>query len=89
MIEFENIIFFLFWIGLTVILPFWLIGFASRGLSTWIGSLAAAKVLARPADAPHARLDPESQVVIHITESAVSCHRPDGIVETAKPSAAM
>ena len=31
-----------------------------------------------------ARLDPESNFVIHMTDSDVSCHRPDGVVETVR-----
>ena len=69
---------------LSAAIPFWLIGFVTRSLSSWMGSRAAAKVLAMPPDAPRARLDPESQYVVHITESEVSCHRPDGIVETIR-----
>lgn len=77
-------LFFLLGLILSVAIPFWLIGFVTRSLSSWMGSRAAAKVLAMPPDAPRARLDPESQFVIHITESEVSCHRPDGIVETVR-----
>lgn len=75
---------FLLGLILSVAIPFWLIGFVSRSLSSWMGSRAAAKVLAMPPDAPRAQLDPESKFVIHLTESAVSCHRPDGIVETVR-----
>ncbi len=75
-------LFFLLGLILSVAIPFWLIGFASRSLSSWMASRAAAKVLAMPPDAPRARLDPESRFIIRMTESDVSCHRPDCIVET-------
>lgn len=77
-------LFFLLGLILSVAIPFWLIGFMSRSLSSWMGSRAAAKVMAQPSDARRAQLDPESQFVVHITESEVSCHRPDGIVETVR-----
>ncbi|WP_395733822.1 hypothetical protein [Prosthecobacter sp.] len=33
-------------------------------------------------DTPQARLDPESRYIIHLSETEVSCHRPDGTVES-------
>ena len=76
----------LFLVGLilSVAIPFWLIGFVTRTLSSWWSSRAAARALAQPLDAPRARLDPECRFVIRMTESDVSCHRPDGIVETVR-----
>lgn len=58
--------------------------FGSRMLGSWLGTRFAARALALPADAPRARLQPESQFVIRMTDSTVSCHRPDGIVETVQ-----
>jgi hypothetical protein len=75
---------FLLGLILSVAIPFWLIGFVSRSLSSWMASRADAKVLAMPADAPRARLDPESRFVVQMTEFDVSCHRPDGIVERVR-----
>ena len=31
---------------------------------------------------PRAHLDPESRYVIHLSETEVSCHRPDGLIES-------
>ena len=58
--------------------------FAPRILGTYLANRVLTKVLAQPADAPRGRLDPESRFVIQMTESAVSCHRPDGVVETVR-----
>lgn len=58
--------------------------FGQRVLVAWMSDRVVKRILARPADAPRAQLDPESQYVVHITESEVSCHRPDGIVETVR-----
>lgn len=55
-----------------------------RALSSWLGDRAVARVLARPADAPLVRLMPESQFVVHLSESEVSCQRPDGGIETVR-----
>ncbi len=58
--------------------------FAPRILGTYLANRVLTKVLNQPADAPRGRLDPESRFVIQMTESAVSCHRPDGVVETVR-----
>jgi hypothetical protein len=58
--------------------------FGPRIIGSWMGSRILAKVMAQPADAARARLDPESRFVIQMTECDVSCHRPDGIVETVR-----
>ena len=65
-----DIIFSLLWLIVLVGLPFWLIGFDSRGLSEWLGSRAAAKVLAHSPDSSKSRLMPESTFVVEITETA-------------------
>ena len=70
---------------LTLVILIYLVShFGPRIFGSWMGSRVLAKVLDQPADAPRAKLDPESQFVILITESEVSCHRPDGIVETVR-----
>ncbi len=64
------------------ILIYLVLHFGPRIFGSWMSSRVLAKVMAQPSDARRAQLDPESQYVVHITESEVSCHRPDGIVET-------
>jgi len=71
-------------LGLALLVCLVLLIFAPRLVGSYLGNRAAAKLLALPADAPRARLDPESRFVIQMTESEVSCHRPDGIVETVR-----
>lgn len=66
------------------ILIYLVLHFGPRIFGSWMGSRVLAKVLDQSADAPRTKLDPESQFVIHITESEVSCHRPDGIVESVR-----
>jgi hypothetical protein len=71
-------------LGLVLLVCLLALFFAPRILGSYLGNRAAAKLLALPSDAPRARLDPESRFVIHMTESEVFCHRPDGIVETVR-----
>jgi hypothetical protein len=66
------------------VLIYLVLHFGPRIFGSWMGSRILAKVMAQPADAPRARLDPESHFVIQMTEADVSCHRPDGIVETVR-----
>ena len=66
------------------ILIYLVLHFGPRIIGSWMGSRAAAKVLVQPSDAPRARLDAESRFVVQMTECDVSCHRPDGIVETVR-----
>lgn len=55
-----------------------------RAFSSWLGDRAVARALARPADAPLARLMPESQFVVRLSESEISCQRPEGAIETIR-----
>ena len=71
-------------LGLILLVCLVLLFFAPRLVGSYLGNRAAAKLLAQPSDAPRARLDPESRFVIQMTESAVSCHRPDGVIETVR-----
>ncbi|MFO1484172.1 MAG: hypothetical protein U1F71_12510 [Verrucomicrobiaceae bacterium] len=68
----------LFLLGLVLILGFlfWLPKWASFRLA----NRALAKVL--DPDTPKARLMPESQFIIKVTEKSVTCHRPDGTTES-------
>jgi hypothetical protein len=66
------------------VLIYLVLHFSPRILGSWMDSRILARVLTRPSNAPRARLDPESQFVIHMTDSAVSCQRPDGMVETVR-----
>lgn len=58
--------------------------FVPRILGSYLGARALSKALSQSSDAPRARLDRESRFVIHMSESTVSCHRPDGIIETVR-----
>lgn len=58
--------------------------FVPRIFGSYYGGRALAKALTQPSDAPRVHLDPESRFIIQMTESEVSCHRPDGIVETVR-----
>jgi len=69
-------------LGLALLVCLALLIFAPGIVGSYLGNRAAAKLLAQTSDAPRARLDPESRFVIHMTDSDVSCHRPDGVVET-------
>ena len=71
-------------LGLALLVCLALLIFAPGIIGSYLGNRVAAKLLALPADAPRARLDPESSFVIQMTESDVSCHRPDGVVETVR-----
>ena len=71
-------------LGLTLLVCLALLFFAPRIVGSFLGNRAAAKLLALPSDAPRARLDPESRFIIQMTETDVSCHRPDGLVETVR-----
>jgi len=55
-----------------------------RVLGSWMADRAVEKALARPLEAPSARLMPESQFVVHLSETEVSCHRPEGTVEAVQ-----
>ncbi|MBB5034598.1 hypothetical protein [Prosthecobacter vanneervenii] len=58
--------------------------FGMRALGSWLADRAVARALARSVDAPQARLMPESQFVVRLSESEVSCQRPDGGIETVR-----
>lgn len=75
---------FLILLGLALLVCLALLFFAPHIISSYLANRAVAKLLALPSDAPRARLDPESRFVIHLTETEVSCHRPDGLVETVR-----
>lgn len=61
-----------------------LLHFGMRVLGSWTADREVEKALARPLEAPSARLMPESQFVVHLSETEVSCHRPEGTVETVQ-----
>jgi hypothetical protein len=56
--------------------------YGTRLLSSWLANRAVAKALSP--DTPRPRLDPESRYIIHLSETEVSCHRPDGTVESVR-----
>lgn len=61
-----------------------LLYFGMRALGSWSADRAVTRVLARPLAASAARLMPESQFVVRLSESEVSCQRPDGDIETVR-----
>ncbi len=65
-----------FWLAFSV----WIMGLLSRCFSSWLAHRAATQVLA--ADTPRPRFNPESRFVIHLSETEVTCHHPDGTLES-------
>ncbi|MFO1437842.1 MAG: hypothetical protein U1F81_05925 [Verrucomicrobiaceae bacterium] len=63
-------------------LGFYLIGWLCRMLSNWLGSRSATKALS--GDLPKAKLMPESQFIVTISEQAITCQRPDGTTESVR-----
>lgn len=61
-----------------------LLCFGMRALGSWLADRSVARALARSVDAPQARLMPESQFVVRLSESEVFCQRPDGGIETVR-----
>jgi len=59
-----------------------LVRFGIRWYLSQLTDRAVARALS--SDGPRPRLDPESRFVIHLTETEVSCHRLDGIVESVR-----
>ena len=70
--------------ALFVAIPWIALHFGIRLFGSWVAGRAAARALARPLDARSARLVPESNFVIHMSNDCVSCHRLDGIIETVR-----
>ncbi|MDI1314404.1 hypothetical protein [Prosthecobacter sp.] len=56
--------------------------YGTRFLTSWFANRAVAKALSP--DTPRTRLDPESRFVIHLSETEVSCNRPDGTIESVR-----
>lgn len=56
--------------------------FGTRFLTFRLADRALVKAL--DPDTPPPRLDPECRYVIHLSETEVSCHRPDGTVESVR-----
>jgi len=54
----------------------------TRWLISWMSTRAAAKALR--GDTPSAKLMPESLFEIEMNDSEVSCHRPDGTIESVR-----
>lgn len=61
-----------------------LLYFGMRAFGSWLVDRAVARALAPPPDAPVARLMPESQFVVRLSKSEVSCLRPDGGIEAVR-----
>ena len=60
-----------------------LVQYGSRILSSWMGDRLVARILSQP-DAPSARLMPESLFIIHMSDTEIACHRPEGTIESVR-----
>jgi len=61
-----------------------LLYFGMRALGSWLADRAVARAVAPSPAALAARLMSESKFVVRRSESEVSCHRPDGDIETVR-----
>lgn len=76
-----NMLTFGVWVFLAY-LPLRLFVWGCTTLSDRLADRAVAKALS--SEGPRPCLDPESRFSIHMTETEVSCHRPDGVVESVR-----
>lgn len=70
------------WFLVLALLIYLVFYYGIRLLSSWLANRTVAKALSP--DTPRAHLDPESRFIIHLSETGVSCNRPDGTVESVR-----
>lgn len=70
------------WFLVLTLLIYLVFYYGIRLLSSWLANRTVAKALSP--DTPRAHLDPESRFIIQLSETGVSCNRPDGTVESVR-----